>query len=156
MENIQLDEMDEKIIRMLASNARIPFLEVARACGVSGTAIHQRVQRLTSLGVLQGTEYKINPSKIGYETCAYIGLFLKDATQFTNVVTALDKIPEVVECHCTNEEFDLFIKVHARNNDHLLTIIHEKLQPLGLSHSRIILSFRQLINKQLVILPSLL
>lgn len=40
MNHIQLDEMDEKILHMLTENARIPFLEVARACGVSGTAIH--------------------------------------------------------------------------------------------------------------------
>ncbi|MBQ8190294.1 MAG: hypothetical protein IJZ45_00825 [Bacteroidaceae bacterium] len=59
----------------------------------------------------------------------------------------------MVECHCTNEAFDFFIKVYARNNDHLLTVIHEKLKPIGLSHSKIILSFRQLFYKQLTILP---
>jgi len=153
MENNHLDEMDGIILRMLSENARIPFLEVARACGVSGTAIHQRVARLTAMGVLQGTEYKIDPTKIGYETCAYIGLYLKEDVPFDKAVEALNQIPEVVECHCTNEPFDFFIKVHARNNDHLLTIIHEKLKPIGLSHSKIILSFRQIIKKQLKVLP---
>ena len=153
MENYQLDKMDEVILRMLSENARVPFLEVARACGVSGTAIHQRVARLNAMGVLQGTEYKIDPTKIGYETCAYIGLYLKEDVPFDKAVEALDQIPEVVECHCTNESFDFFIKVHARNNDHLLTIIHEKLKPVGLSHSKIILSFRQIIKKQLTVLP---
>ncbi|NLX66611.1 MAG: AsnC family protein, partial [Bacteroidales bacterium] len=46
----ELDELDENILRMIVDNARIPFLEVARACGVSGAAIHQRVQKLTGLG----------------------------------------------------------------------------------------------------------
>lgn len=64
MENYQLDSMDEQILGMLIRNARTPFLEIARACGVSGTAIHQRVQRLTSLGIIQGTEYKIDPTRI--------------------------------------------------------------------------------------------
>ena len=153
MENNHLDEMDGIILRMMSENARIPFLEVARACGVSGTAIHQRVARLTAMGVLQGTEYKIDPTKIGYETCAYIGLYLKEDVPFDKAVEALNQIPEVVECHCTNEPFYFFIKVHARNNDHLLTIIHEKLKPIGLSHSKIILSFRQIIKKQLKVLP---
>lgn len=143
-----MDEMDEKIICMLAENARIPFLEVARACGVSGTAIHQRVQRLTSLGVLLGTEYKIDPTKMGYETCAYISTYLDDTSRFDAVVAALNEIPEVVECHCTNEESDLFIKVYARNNEHLLSLIRQRLKPLGLSRSRVIISFRQLISKQ--------
>ena len=153
MENKQLDEMDETILRMLSENARVPFLEVARTCGVSGTAIHQRVARLNAMGVLQGTEYRIDPTKIGYETCAYIGLCLKEGVSFDNAVETLSQIPEVVECHCTNESFDFFIKVHARNNDHLLTLINDKLKPIGLSHSKIILSFRQIFSKQLTILP---
>ena len=94
-----------------------------------------------------------NSTQIGYETCAYIGLYLKEDVPFDKAIEALEQIPEVVECHCTNEPFDFFIKVHARNNDHLLTIIHEKLKPVGLSHSKIILSFRQIIKKQLTVLP---
>ena len=70
---------------MIAGNARIPFLEVARACNVSGAAIHQRIQKLTNLGILKGSEFIIDPEKIGYETCAYIGLYLKDPEQFDTV-----------------------------------------------------------------------
>ena len=51
----QLDSLDEQILRLIASNARIPFLEVARACNVSGAAIHQRIQKLTNLGILKGS-----------------------------------------------------------------------------------------------------
>jgi Lrp/AsnC family transcriptional regulator for asnA, asnC and gidA len=56
----QLDELDYKILKLVASNARIPFLEVARECNVSGAAIHQRVQKLTNLGILKGSEYIID------------------------------------------------------------------------------------------------
>ena len=70
----QLDTLDEQILKLIADNARIPFLEVARACNVSGAAIHQRIQKLTNLGILKGSEYVIDPEKIGYETCAYIGI----------------------------------------------------------------------------------
>ena len=85
----QLDSLDEQILRMIAGNARIPFLEVARACNVSGAAIHQRIQKLTNLGILKGSEFIIDPEKIGYETCAYIGLYLKDPEQFDTVTEAL-------------------------------------------------------------------
>ena len=77
----QLDTLDEQILKLIADNARIPFLEVARACNVSGAAIHQRIQKLTNLGILKGSEYVIDPEKIGYETCAYIGIYLKDPDQ---------------------------------------------------------------------------
>jgi len=145
----QLDSLDKKILRLIAEDARIPFLEVARVCNVSGAAIHQRIQKLNSLGVLKGSQFIIDPEKIGYETCAYIGLYLKDPESFDDVVDKLKKIPEVVECHYTTGSFDLFIKIYAQNNHHLLTIIHDKLQPLGLSRSETIISFNSAIDRTL-------
>ena len=143
----QLDKLDEQILRLIADNARIPFLEVARACNVSGAAIHQRIQKLTNLGILKGSEFIIDPEKVGYETCAYIGLFLRDPEQFDSVTEALKCIPEVVECHYTTGQYDMF----ARNNHHLLNIIHDKLQPLGLARSETIISFREAIKRQMPI-----
>ena len=147
----QLDSLDIKILQMLANNARKPFLEIARACDVSGAAIHQRVQKLTSMGVIQGSELLIDPSSVGYDTCAYIGFFLKDPSQFNHVVEELKKIPEVVECHFTTGQYDMFIKLVARNNDHLLHIIHEKLQHLGLSRTESLISFKEVFKRQIPI-----
>ncbi len=146
-----LDSLDKQILDMIADNARIPFLEVARSCNVSGAAIHQRIQKLTKLGIIKGSNYILNPEKIGYETCAYIGLFLKDPSSFDSVADALKKIPEVVECHYTTGVYDMFIKIYARNNHDLLTIIHDRLQPLGLSRSETIISFNEAIKRQIPI-----
>lgn len=151
MAKYHLDYLDKKILRMISDDARIPFLEVARACNVSGAAIHQRIQKLQSLGIIKGSQFIIDPEKIGYETCAYIGLYLKDPSRFDQVVEALKQIPEVVECHYTTGGFDMFIKIYARNNHHLLTVIHDKLQPLGLSRSETIISFNAAIDRPLSI-----
>ena len=148
----QLDRLDKEILRLIADNARIPFLEVARACNVSGAAIHQRIQKLTNLGILKGSEYVIDPEKIGYETCAYIGLFLKDPSTFEDVRNALENIPEVVECHFTTGQYDMFIKIYAKNNSHLLSVIHDKLQPLGLARTETLISFHEAIKRQMPIL----
>lgn len=152
MAHHNLDSLDKKILHLIAEDARIPFLEVARVCNVSGAAIHQRIQKLTNLGILKGSQFIINPEKVGYETCAYIGLYLKNPENFDSVVEALKKIPEVVECHYTTGGFDMFIKIYAVNNHHLLNIIHDKLQPLGLSRSESIISFNAAINRQLPIM----
>ena len=147
----RLDKLDKQILRLIAGDARIPFLEVARACNVSGAAIHQRIQKLTQCGILKGSQFVIDPEKIGYETCAYIGLNLKNPENFDLVVEELKKIPDVVECHYTTGDFDMFIKIYALNNHHLLNIIHDKLQPLGLSRSETIISFNSAIDRQLPI-----
>ena len=147
-----LDSLDKKILRLIADDARIPFLEVARCCNVSGAAIHQRIQKLNNMGVLKGSQFIIDPEKIGYETCAYVGLNLKNPAQFDDVVEELKSIPEVVECHYTTGDYDMFIKIYAFNNHHLLNIIHDKLQPLGLSRSETIISFTSAFNRQLPIM----
>ncbi len=147
----KLDALDRKILQLISSDARIAFLEVARACNVSGAAIHQRIQKLTQLGILKGSQFIVDPEKIGYETCAYIGLYLKDPTTFDDVVEKLKKIPEVTECNITTGGYDMFIKLYARNNHHLMNIIHDKLQPLGLSRSETIVNFNAVIDRQLPI-----
>ena len=151
MAHRSLDQLDRKILRLIAEDARIPFLEVARECKVSGAAIHQRIQKLTNLGILKGSQFIIDPEKIGYETCAYMGLNLKNPEKFDEAVEALKKIPEIVECHFTTGEYDLFIKFYARNNHHLLNIIHNKLQTLGLARSVSLISYNAVIDRPLPI-----
>jgi len=149
-----LDKLDKKILQLIAEDARIPFLEVARVCNVSGAAIHQRIQKLTQSGVIKGSQFIIDPEKIGYEACAYVGLYLKDPESFDDVVEKLRKIPEVVECHYTTGGMDMFIKIYAKSNHHLLNIIHDKLQPLGLQRSETIISFNAAIDRQLPVVDT--
>ena len=149
---VKIDELDKQILSLIAADARIPFLEVARACNVSGAAIHQHIQKMNNMGVLKGTQYLIEPESVGYETCAFIGLNLKNPEDFDTVVEELKNIPEVTECHYTTGNFDMFIKIYAQNNHHLLTIIHDKLQPLGLSSSQTLISFHSAFERQLPIM----
>ena len=146
---MKLDQLDKQILKMISDDARVAFLEVARECNVSGAAIHQRIQKLTNMGILKGSQFIIDPEKIGYETCAFIGLNLKNPESFDEVVKNLQEMPEVVECHYTTGNYDLFIKIYARNNHHLLDIIHDKLQPLGLARSETIISFHSAISRQM-------
>ena len=149
MAHHNLDSLDKKILRLIAEDARMPFLEVARVCNVSGAAIHQRIQKLSNQGVLKGSKFNIDPEKIGYETCAFIGINLKHPENFDEVVEKLKRIPEIVECHYTTGDYDMFIKIYALNNHHLLNIIHDKLQPLGLASSETLISFNTVFDRQL-------
>ena len=89
MANVKLDSLDYKILKMLSLDARKPYLEVSRACGVSGAAIHQRIQKLYSMGVINGSITLINPAAVGYDTCAYVGIFLNDSSKYDEVVAHL-------------------------------------------------------------------
>lgn len=146
-----LDELDEKILDLIADDARIPFLEVARKCNVSGAAIHQRIQKLQQMGVIKGSQYLFDPESVGNGTCAFVGILLRDPSESDRVVAELRKVPEVVECHYTTGNYDLFIKIYAHDNAHLLSLIHDKLQVIGIQRSETIVSFNEPIHRQMPI-----
>ena len=60
-----IDRLDKKILQLISKDARIPFLEVARECNVSGAAIHQRIQKLRNLGIIKGSEFIVDTYGIG-------------------------------------------------------------------------------------------
>jgi Lrp/AsnC family transcriptional regulator for asnA, asnC and gidA len=147
-----IDALDEKILKLITQNARIPFLEVARECGVSGAAIHQRVQRLFNIGVVQGSEFIVNPTKLGYNTCAYMGIYLDKAKYHRQVVEALRNIPEIVECHYTTGQYAIFIKIQTKNNVHLKQIIDDELQEIeGIARTETFISLEMDFKRQVPI-----
>lgn len=147
------DHLDLKILSMLSKNARTPYLEIARECGVSGAAVHQRIQRLNVNGTIVGSECRISAHAMGYDTCAYIGIFLREPGQYTSVIEALEAIPEVVECHYTAGRYDILVKIFARNNDHMLEIL-QSLQNLGLTRTETLISFKECFRRQVPAKPA--
>jgi Lrp/AsnC family transcriptional regulator for asnA, asnC and gidA len=149
-ETHQIDELDRKILSLITKNARIPYLEVARECKVSGAAIHQRIQRLTKIGVITGSEFSISPKKIGFDTCAYIGIFLDSASLYPEVVEQLKDIPEITQCHYITGGYSIFIKIFTRNNEDLKHVLVEKVQAIkGVSRTETFISLEESFNRQL-------
>jgi Lrp/AsnC family transcriptional regulator for asnA, asnC and gidA len=148
--NYQLDDIDKKILNLLQEDSRMPFLEIARECGISGAAIHQRFQKLLNDGLVIGSEILVDPIKIGYSTCAFIGIFLEKASMFSEVVEELKKIPEVVECHYTTGNYSIFIKVFTHDNNHLKEVLADKLQSIkGISRTETLISLEQSFKRYL-------
>ena len=147
----KIDNLDKKILNILSHNARIPFKDVAAECNVSRAAIHQRVQHLIENGVIMGSGFDVNPKSLGYSTCTYVGITLERGSMYKNVVKKLQNIPEIVECHLTTGNYDMFIKIYTHDNAHLLSVIHEKLQPIGIQRSETMVSFSEPIHRQMPI-----
>ena len=151
-ENLQIDSLDRKILSMITSNARIPYLEVARECKVSGAAIHQRIQKLTRMGVITGSKFTIEPKKIGFKTCAYMGIFLDKASLYDEVLEQLRGIPEITQCHYTTGNYSIFIKIYTRDNEHLKKVLTEKLQSIpGIARTETFISLEEGFNRTLPI-----
>lgn len=151
-ENLQLDGLDKQILRMLMEDARKPILEIARAVGISGAAIHQRLRKLEKSGVLAGSQFVVNPKILGYSTMAYIGIYLDKAMSNPYAVKQLEKIAEVLECHYTTGNWSILVKVLCRDNEHLMHLLNQKIQQIeGVSRTETFISLDQQINRQIEI-----
>jgi len=149
----QIDSLDRKILSMLTKDARVPFLEIARMCGISGAAVHQRVQRLTRLGIISGSQFNVDPKKMGYKTCAFVGIFLDNAALFNNVSEKLVKIPEITQCHYITGQYAMFVEVFTHDNEHLRVVLADKIQSIkGVSRTETFISLDVLIDRQLPVI----
>jgi Lrp/AsnC family transcriptional regulator, regulator for asnA, asnC and gidA len=146
-----IDKLDKKILQLISQDARIPFLEVARECNVSGAAIHQRIQKLRTAGIIKGSEFVIDNYKVGFQTCAFVGVVLNDIKLFDDVVEQLKAIPELVECHYATGKYAMFVKIYAKDNRHLLHIILDKLTVIpGVAHTETFqISLDEIFSRQL-------
>ena len=130
MSQFNLDAIDRKILSFLVNNARMPFLEIARECGVSGAAIHQRVKKLELNGVISGSRLLVKPQAIGLNVCAFISVSLSEANKYPEVISALKHIPEIVECHFVTGKASLLLKLYCYDNDHLMDILLNTIQKI--------------------------
>ena len=150
----KIDNLDRQILEIISQNARIPFKDVATECGVSRAAIHQRVQRLIDLGVIVGSGYHVNPKSLGYSTCTYVGIKLERGSMYKSVVAEMKKIPEIVECHFTTGPYTMLTKVYARDNEHLMDLLNNKMQEIpGVTSTETLISLEQSIKKEIPICP---
>ena len=149
MPKYQIDHIDQKILSFLVKNARMPFLEIARECGVSGAAIHQRVKKMENIGVITGSRLLVKPQAIGLTVCAFVGVQLSQANQYPAVVDALKNISEVVECHFVTGPHSLLLKIYCRNHDHLMEVLINTIQNIpSVMQTETLVSLDQAIERQ--------
>ncbi len=117
MPSYQIDRIDQKILSFLVKNARMPFLEIARECNVSGAAIHQRVKRLEANGVITGSRLLVKPQALGLNVCAFVSVSLSEANKYPEVIESFKKISEIVECHFVTGKHALLIKLFCFDHD---------------------------------------
>ena len=149
----KIDKLDRQILEIISQNARIPFKDVAAECGVSRAAIHQRVQRLIDMGVIIGSGYHVNPKSLGYRTCTYVGIKLEKGSMYKEAIPEFEKIPEVTECHFTTGPYTLLIKLYARDNEHLMELLNNRIQEIpGVVATETMISLSQSLKRKVPIL----
>lgn len=147
-----LDAIDRKILKFLIENARMPFLEIARECGISGAAIHQRIKKLEDAGVVLGSRLVVDPKKLGFDVCAFISIRIQDPKLQLQVVEKLKHIPEIVECHFITGTYNVMVKLYCVDNDHLMKTIFEGILPVpGISTTQTYIALDETFQRQVYV-----
>ena len=146
-----LDGIDKVIIKHLLKEARTPIQILSNACGISGAAIHQRLKKLENSGVVSGSQIILNPKILGFNTVAFIGIYLDKAIRNPEAVRQLKSIPEVIECHYTTGNWSIFVKLLCRDNEHLMQLLNKNIQTIdGVSRTETFISLQEQISRQIV------
>ena len=94
-----VDEMDFKILSLLADNAQMPYTEVAKKAGISPGTVHARTKKMINLGLIKGATLKLDYSKIGWKMTIFLGVYLR--------------------------KYDIFLKMHAKDSMHYGNVYQE-------------------------------
>ncbi|AUI66861.1 MULTISPECIES: transcriptional regulator AsnC [Glaesserella] len=124
----RIDELDQQILRVLTQDARVPYAEMAKNFGVSAGTIHVRVEKMRQAGIIEGTKIRINPRRLGFDVCCFIGIILKSAKDYEKVIAKLQALDEVVEAYYTTGNYSIFIKVMTHTIEELHYVLAVKIQ----------------------------
>ncbi len=122
-----LDEYDKKILELLDKDGRKPYSEIAKNLGISNTMVHQRILRIKQEGILKKIGLDLDERKMGYEWSAFTGIVLKEDSDSKSIIEALEKINEVTECYYITGKYTLYIRIVAKNSEHMRRILYEKI-----------------------------
>lgn len=132
--SVDLDEFDRKIIGVLRRDGRITVTALADRVGLSKTPCQLRLKRLIESGVILGFRAIVDPAKLGMDHVAFAEVKLSDTREkaLAEFNAAVQRIPEVEECHMIASSFDYLLKVRTADIRRYRAVLGEKIS--GLPH----------------------
>lgn len=124
-QDVQLDELDARLLTLLAEQPRIGVLECSRRLGVARGTVQARLDKLVDRGVIGGFGPDISPAAIGFGVTSFVTLEISQRHGHDPVTAHLAAIPEVLEAHTITGSSDLLCRIVARSNADLQRVIDQ-------------------------------
>ncbi len=148
--NLELDQVDFKILNILIQDATLPYTEIAKKVFVSDGTVHVRMKKLRDLGVIQQAQLHVDYAKLGWDIEAFLGIYLEKSSQYDQVVSQLKDIPELVSLNYTTGAYSMFAKIICKDTKHLRNVLHDKVQPIvGIQRTETLISLETSFNRPL-------
>lgn len=121
---VSIDQLDARLIALLATEPRIGVLECSRRLRVARGTVQSRLDKLTGSGVIRGFGPDVDPAALGYGVTGYATLEIRQGRGH-EVAEQLAAIPEVLEVHTVTGAGDLLCRIVARSNQDLQRVIDQ-------------------------------
>lgn len=148
-----IDKLDRQILFELMNDAEQPYTDLAKKLFVSGGTVHVRMKKLREMGIVKGAHLDVDHEKLGYDICAFLGIYLDKSSLYDGVAEQLKEIPEVVEAFYTTGIYSIFAKIYCQDTNHLRQVLHDKIQKIsGIQRTETFISLQESIDRQVDIL----
>ncbi len=149
----EIDKLDKQILSILMRNSKKAYTDIAKQLYVSGGTIHVRMKKLEDAGIVKGYNLAVDYGKLGYDICAFLGIYLDKSSLYDDVALELEKIPEIVAAHYTTGLYNIFAQIICRDTDHLREVLHDKIQKIsGIQRTETFISLQESIDRPIDIL----
>ena len=108
-----VEDTDRAIVRLLVRDGRMSYTDLARATGLSTSAVHQRVRRLEERGVITGYAAVVDSESVGLPLTAFISVTPFDPSAPDDVPERLADLAEIEACHSVAGEESYILKVRV-------------------------------------------
>jgi DNA-binding Lrp family transcriptional regulator len=144
-QTVQLDELDARLIELLAEEPRIGVLELSRRLAVARGTVQARLDKLTTRGAIRGFGPEMAPAAIGFGVMSFVTLEISQRYGHDAVASHLAEIPEVLEAHTITGEGDILCRIVARSNTDLQRVIDKIVGYEGIRRAHTIIALAELI-----------
>lgn len=131
-----MDAVDRQLLDALRRNGRATYTELARAVGLSAPAVHERIAKLESSGIITGYHASVAPEQLGYAMNALVGIFMADSSDVDGITLALQGIPFIEHCWFVAGEETFVVKVRVPDVAGLEVAIREISAIPGVARTR--------------------
>ena len=108
-----MEDIDRQLLALLTADGRMSFTDLGKATGLSTSAVHQRVKRLESKGLISSYKAVLDYDRVGLPLTAFISIRPIDASQPDDSPDRLRGINEIVSCWSVAGEESYILKVRV-------------------------------------------
>ncbi len=151
-DHYEIDNVDISILSVLQNNAKKPYTEVAKQAFVSSGTVHVRMNKLEKMGVVKGASLDLNLKALGYTLGSFLGIYLSQSSLYDKVAEQLKKIPEITSILYTTGNYSMFVRIYAKDTDHLKNILHDKVQNvMGIERTETFVILEETLNRSITL-----